>query len=93
LFDFENFLKPVEILSDIKELHDACSKDDLEKVKMILLENPSLLNEGLDDNGKTALSTASSFIASSSVVSFLLEQENVDVNKADEVVVMMFDLF
>jgi ankyrin repeat protein len=65
-------------------LCDACEKDDLEKVKSILSENPSLLNEGLNEDGWTALFTAS-YRNHSSIVFFLLEQENIDVNKTNKV--------
>jgi ankyrin repeat protein len=65
-------------------LCDACNKGDLEKVKSILSESPFLLNEGLDEDGNTALCTAS-YYNHSSIVSFLLEQEDIDVNKTNKV--------
>jgi ankyrin repeat protein len=68
----------------LEELYEACEKGDLEKVKSILSENPSLLNEGLDEEGSTALYTASDNNRSS-IVSFLLQQENIDVNKTKKV--------
>jgi ankyrin repeat protein len=68
----------------LEELKDAFVGGDLEKVKSILSENPSFLNEGLDEFGYTALYLASEY-NHSSIVSFLLEQENIDVNKANKV--------
>jgi ankyrin repeat protein len=65
-------------------LYDACKNGDLVKVKSILSENPFLLNEGLDEFGYTTLFTASDN-NHSWIVSFLLEQENIDVNKTDKV--------
>jgi ankyrin repeat protein len=72
----------------LEELYDACEKGDLEKVKSVLSENPFLLNEGLTEGGNTALYTASD-TNHLSIVSFLLEQENIDVNKTN----MVNDLF
>jgi ankyrin repeat protein len=66
------------------ELYYACEKGGSEKVKSILSENPSLLNEGLDEDGWTALYIAS-YNNHSSIVSFLLEQEDIDVNKTNKV--------
>jgi ankyrin repeat protein len=68
----------------LEELYDACEKGDLEKVKSILSENTSLLNEGLGDDGTTALYTVS-FKNHPSIVSYLLEEGGVDVNKANKV--------
>jgi ankyrin repeat protein len=68
----------------LEELYDACVKGDLEKVKSVLSENSSLLNEGLNEHGNTALCLASDY-THSSIVSFLLEQENIDVNKTNKV--------
>jgi ankyrin repeat protein len=65
-------------------LNDACEKGDLEKVKIILLNNPSLLNEGLNEYGFTALLLACCY-NDSSIVSYLLEQEDIDVNKSNKV--------
>jgi ankyrin repeat protein len=65
-------------------LSDACVKGDLDKVKNILSENPSLLNEGLNEDGETALTCASQYNRPS-IVSFLLKQKNIDVNKTDKV--------
>jgi ankyrin repeat protein len=72
----------------LEELYDACENGDLEKMKSILSENPFLLNEGLDEDGNTALCSASNYYESS-IVSFLLEQKNIDVNKTN----MVIDLF
>jgi ankyrin repeat protein len=65
-------------------LFDACKDGDLEKVKSILLGNLSLLNEGLNENGETALYVASLYNYPS-IVPFLLEQEDIDVNKTNKV--------
>jgi hypothetical protein len=59
-------------------------KGDLEKVKSILSENPFLLNEGRNEDDETALFTAS-FHYHLSIVSFLLEQKDIDVNKTEKV--------
>jgi ankyrin repeat protein len=53
-------------------------------VKSILSENPSLLNEELDENGWTALFIACNY-NHSSIVSYLLKEESVDVNKGNKV--------
>jgi ankyrin repeat protein len=68
----------------LEELNDACWEGESEKVKSILSENPFLLNEELYEDGETALFTASRN-NHSSIVSFLLEQENIDVNKTKKV--------
>jgi ankyrin repeat protein len=75
---FLKFLKPLEIL------YDACKNDDLEKVKDVLSKDSSLLNEELNEYGETALYLASDN-NHSSIVSFLLEQKDIDANKADKV--------
>jgi hypothetical protein len=71
------------------KLYDACghlynTKDDLEKVKSILSDNPSLINEGLDEDGRTVL-YFSSCNNRPLVVSYLLEQQNIDVNETNKV--------
>jgi ankyrin repeat protein len=66
-------------------LSDACRNGDLEEVKDILSKDSSLLNEGLDEDGWTALYLASSY-NHSLIVSFLLKLDNIDVNKADKVI-------
>jgi ankyrin repeat protein len=77
----------------LEELDDACGNGDLEKVKSILSENPSLLNKNLDVYERTALYTACEH-NHPSVVSYLLEQDSVDVKKADEVIIIIFlDLY
>jgi ankyrin repeat protein len=68
----------------VEEMNDACEKGDLERVKSILSESPFLLNEGLKEDGHTALYIASSRNHSSNV-SFLLEHKDIDVNKSDKV--------
>jgi ankyrin repeat protein len=68
----------------VEELFEACSKGDLEKVKSSLLNNPSLLNEELNEDGETALYKACLY-NHLSIVSYLLEQEAVDVNKSIKV--------
>jgi ankyrin repeat protein len=68
----------------LEELNDACWKGELEKVKSILSENPSLLNEELYEDGRTALYTTS-YHNHYPIVSFLLEQKDIDVNKTNEV--------
>jgi ankyrin repeat protein len=72
------FLKPLEIL------YDACKNDDLEDVKHIISKDSSLLNEELDEAGCTALCKASGN-NHSTIVSFLLEQKDIDVNKTNKV--------
>jgi hypothetical protein len=69
-------------------LKDAARYGDLQKVKNILSEDPSLLNEGLDSetggSSYTALLT-SLFWPQLAIISYLLEQENIDVNKSSNV--------
>jgi hypothetical protein len=65
-------------------LSAACKKGDLEKVKSILLNNPSLLNEELNEHRERALYVAC-YYNQSSVVSYLLELEAIDVNKSNKV--------
>jgi ankyrin repeat protein len=73
-----------KIYKILESLYDACKNDDLEKVKIILSKDSYLLNETLNGDGWTALYLASKY-KYSSIVSFLLEQEDLDVNKADKV--------
>jgi ankyrin repeat protein len=79
------FLKFLEIL------FDACKNGDLEKVKDILSKDSTLLNEGLNEDGRTSLYLAS-YYNHSLVVSFLLKLDNIDVNKADKVIMSFFNL-
>jgi ATP-dependent Zn protease len=73
-------------------LYDACKNGDLEKVKDILSKDSSLLNEALNEIGRIALYLASEY-NHSSIVSFLLKLDNIDVNKAaDQVIVSFFNL-
>jgi ankyrin repeat protein len=71
-------------------LSDACENGDLEKVKDILSKD-YLLNEGLTEEGWTALYSAS-FHNHLSIVSFLLKLDNIDVNKRDKLVMSLFNL-
>jgi ankyrin repeat protein len=59
-------------------------KGDSEKVQFILSENPFLLNEELNEDGNTSLLTVS-YYNHSSIVPFLLEQKDIDVNKTNKV--------
>jgi hypothetical protein len=77
VFSFLNFLI-------LESLYDACENGDLEKVKSILSKDSSLLNEALNEYEETALYVASKY-KYSSIVAFLLKEENLDVNKADKV--------
>jgi ankyrin repeat protein len=72
-------------------LYDACKNGDLEKVKDILSKDSSLLNEGLKEYGGTSLIIASNYNRLS-IVSFLLKLDNIDVNKADKVIMSFFNL-
>jgi ankyrin repeat protein len=65
----------------LESLYDASKNGDLEKVKSILSKDSSLLNEALNKYGETALYVASGY-NQSSIVTFLLKEENLDVNKA-----------
>jgi predicted cupin superfamily sugar epimerase len=65
-------------------LSDASKNDDLEDVKLIISKDSSLLNEELDEAGCTALCKASEF-NHSTIISFLLEQKDIDVNKTTKV--------
>jgi ankyrin repeat protein len=69
-------------------LYDACKNGDLEKVKDILSEDSSLLNEGLNKNGRTCLFIAS-YWNHAVIVSFLLELDKIDVNKANNKLVIL----
>jgi ankyrin repeat protein len=66
------------------ELFNACCRRESEKVKSILINNPSLLNEELNESDWTALYLAC-YYNDSSIVSYLLEQQAIDVNKSDKV--------
>jgi hypothetical protein len=59
-------------------------KEDLKKVKEILSQYPSLLNEGLDEYGYTSLIIASN-CSSVSVVEYLLSCDGIEVNKQSKV--------
>jgi ankyrin repeat protein len=72
-------------------LHNACCDGDLEKVKDILSKRSSLLNEGLDEDGRKALGLAALY-NHLLVVSFLLKLDNIDVNKADKVIMSFLNL-
>jgi hypothetical protein len=59
-------------------------KEDLQKVKEILSQYPSLLNEDLNGFGDTTLIYASLYNCVS-VVEFLLSCDGIEVNKGTEV--------
>jgi hypothetical protein len=59
-------------------------KEDLAKVKEILSQYPSLLNEDLDEFGRTSLIIAS-VNKSVSVVEYLLSCDGIEVNKQSKV--------
>jgi glycine cleavage system H lipoate-binding protein len=59
-------------------------KEDLNKVKKILSQHPSLLNEDLEGDGWTSLRIAS-YNNSDSVVEYLLSCDEMEVNKQDKV--------
>jgi hypothetical protein len=66
------------------DVNDVKGKEDLKKVKEIISQYPSLLNEGLDGNGFTPLMTASGY-NSVSIVEFLLSFDDIEVNKGTKV--------
>jgi ankyrin repeat protein len=74
----------LNIYKILENLYDACVNGDLKKVKIILSKDSSLLNKALDEDGETALYVASDY-SHSSIVTFLLKEENLDVNKANTV--------
>jgi hypothetical protein len=85
------FIAFLKFLKFLEMLYDACENGDLEKVKDILSKDSSLLNEGLKEDGGTALYLAS-FYNHSLIVSFLSKLDNIDVNKADKVIMTYFNL-
>jgi hypothetical protein len=64
--------------------NDVKGKEDLKKVKEIISQYPSLLNEDLNGNGWTPLITASCY-NSVSIVEFLLSFDDIEVNKGAKV--------
>jgi ankyrin repeat protein len=66
------------------DVNDVKGKEDLKKVKQIISQYPSLLNEAIDLNGKTPLILAS-YWNYASIVEFLLSCDDLDVNKRDRV--------
>jgi ankyrin repeat protein len=69
-----------------ERLFNACQKGDVKTVMNIISKDKSLLNEGLDEYGQgwTALCTACAE-NHLSLVSHLLVQESIDVNKGKKV--------
>jgi hypothetical protein len=65
-------------------VNGASGKEDLQKVKEIISQYPSLLNEDLDGNGYTPLIYASLYNCIS-VVEFLLSCDGIEVNKQNTV--------
>jgi hypothetical protein len=59
-------------------------KEDWKKVKEILSQYPSLLNEDLDEDGFTSLITASMYY-SVPVVEYLLSCDGIEINKQTKV--------
>jgi hypothetical protein len=76
----------------LEELRLACGgtvdgvkgKEDLKKVKEILSQHHSLLNEDLEAAGWTPLKFAS-YINCVSIVEFLVSFDDIEVNKVDQV--------
>jgi hypothetical protein len=59
-------------------------KEDLRKVKEIISQYPSLVNEGLDECSNTPLITVAVY-NSVSVAEFLLLRDDIEVNKRNKV--------
>eukprot|EP01040_Poterioochromonas_malhamensis_P018817 gene18817-22057_t len=63
-------------------LMQSIERGDVPKIHKILAENPSLLNDGLDEYGTTALIQAVRF-NQVEVVRYLLANPGIDVNRTD----------
>jgi hypothetical protein len=72
------------ILACGDDVNGVKGKEDLKKVKEIISQYPSLLNEDLDGDGYTPLVIASSnnYV---SIVEFLLSFDDIEVNKRNKV--------
>jgi ankyrin repeat protein len=66
------------------DVNDVKGKVDLKKVKEVLSQYPSLLNEDLNGNGYTPLIYASLHNCIS-IVEFLLSCDDIEVNKGNKV--------
>jgi hypothetical protein len=83
LFIFVPFLDKWRLACGEK-INGAKGKVDLQKVKEIISQYPSLLNQALNVNGDTPLMTAS-YNNYVSMVEFLLLCDGIEVNKRNRV--------